>query len=291
MTKDMKSEKGFTLIELAIVLIIVGIVATMLIGFMTTILNSAKLRENNTKLEFIQAELNRFLQTRGRFPCPARLDAPIDGVNFGEEVLADCTGGAVAGTFRAVGRNIPETPALDWVRAGAVPTRAMNLPDEYAFDAYGVRFVYAVTEHMANADDYLNNIGTVFMRDLNGNNMTNPVNSAAYVLLSHGPNKSGGFTRDGVRIGGGCAPPITAAEQQNCGYGRLYQASIVSIDEPGNYFDDQVKYYSRHFELDPDLILPVNAVIQFPGNVCPDGWVLHGAVAPVNADHIMCRKS
>lgn len=290
MIKDMKSEKGFTLIEIAIVLVIGGIITSMLFGLVTSALNGARLRENNARFQFIQEEINRYAINRGRFPCPARLNVAVNTANFGIEIFEDCsTNGAVAGTFRVDGRNVPTTAGVDRVRIGGVPTRSLNLPDEYAFDVYGSRFRYAVTEQMASTTPHENDIGAIFVRDLAGANVLPVAGSAAYVLVSHGPNQSGGFSSlDGNQIGAGCTVEFTANERQNCNDDANFVSSIAPNDDPVNFFDDQVRFYSRNLE-DAETI-PTNAIVQFLGAVCPAGWTEYFLVPPENAAHIMCSR-
>jgi len=39
--------------------------------------------------------------------------------------------------------------AQEVIRIGSVPTRALNLPDEFMYDSYGSRFLYAVSADLA----------------------------------------------------------------------------------------------------------------------------------------------
>lgn len=70
MTKRHPRDRGFTLAELAIVLIIVGLLSGGLLGSLSAQLESQKLREVRKELAEIREDLLGFAATNGYLPCP-----------------------------------------------------------------------------------------------------------------------------------------------------------------------------------------------------------------------------
>ncbi|MBI2308728.1 MAG: type II secretion system protein [Rhodocyclales bacterium] len=120
-----RRQHGFTLVELAIVLIIVG----LLVGGMTVTLSAVQdgnnVKETQRRLALAQEALLGFAAGNGRLPCPAA--APAAG---GAEAPADASGNCTAALNGYL-------PAL---------TLALAPTDErgYLVDAWGNRIRYAV---------------------------------------------------------------------------------------------------------------------------------------------------
>ncbi|MCK6407307.1 MAG: type II secretion system GspH family protein [Rhodocyclaceae bacterium] len=119
------ASRGFTLVELTIVLVIVG----LLVGGMTVLLSAAQdtanIKETQRRLNQAQEALLGFAAGSGRLPCPAA--APIAG---GVEAPSNGTGACTA--------------ALDGFLPGT--TLGLSPTDEqgYFVDAWGNRIRYAV---------------------------------------------------------------------------------------------------------------------------------------------------
>jgi prepilin-type N-terminal cleavage/methylation domain-containing protein len=124
----MRPARGFSLVELAMVLLIVGL---LLISLMYTLSAASEQRardETNRRLEQGRELLLSFAQARGRLPCPASL------ASAGDESPA---GGGVCTNFYS----------------GYLPGKALgmqNLDDSgYALDAWNNRIRYAVSNSPA----------------------------------------------------------------------------------------------------------------------------------------------
>ena len=96
-----KNEDGFTMIEMMVVIIIVGIlVGSFASGFMIY-LDQARTKQTNERLEKIKEAVNLYLELNEKLPCTASLTAEIDSAGFGKEVDAtDCRNANFDGTFR-----------------------------------------------------------------------------------------------------------------------------------------------------------------------------------------------
>lgn len=144
-----------------------------------------------------------------------------------------------SGTVRANGN------AGRRIRIGAVPTRALNLPDSAIIDAYRHRIVYAVVEQMASPGAAsVNNPGAIDIQDRSGNNASR--NRAIAVLFSHGGDDAGAWDINGVPIRP-CDDTTLAGE--NCDYDGQFVNTVNKSERAGNtYFTHRLLYIA------PDII-------------------------------------
>ena len=98
------------------------------------------------------------------------------------------------------------------VRVGAVPFRNLQLEETSTFDDYGSRLWYAVTENMCSLNTFDLNGGGINIVNNLGEPQTTPASSAAFIVISPGPNKVGGYSNSGS-ISSACAG---SADRENC---------------------------------------------------------------------------
>ena len=245
--------RGFTLVELAVVLVILALVAGSLIGISSGMMNVQRGQATREKLKAIDAALVSFVAVNKRLPCPA--DGKLS------------TGIEVFGT-----QDNPCTNQTD----GVVPWAALGLSASDIEDGWGTRITYRIDPYLArnNALDMSlcdpagtqSNVAqsdgntpsrktctaatpcsaTTFsscvtpseflagkgleIRDrvgVGGTVLMDPASvpssGAAYVLISHGENQSGGY-------GGG----PTVFEATN---------GVEGTDEAQNRADKSLAYY------------------------------------------------
>ena len=70
-SKSSRRDKGFTLVELAIVLVIVALLTSGLLLGVSAQRNAAENIDAQRQLENIREALTGFALSRGRLPCPA----------------------------------------------------------------------------------------------------------------------------------------------------------------------------------------------------------------------------
>ncbi len=119
----MKNQSGFSLIEMAFVLVIVTLLLGGLLVPFATQVEQRRIAETQKSLEEIKEALLGYAITHGQLPCP---DTSGDGV------ADDCSTSAVAS--KSIGGNLP------WVDLGVANT-----------DAWGQRFQYRVNGAFAGA--------------------------------------------------------------------------------------------------------------------------------------------
>lgn len=204
---------GFTLIELAVVITIIALISGMGLVATSGIVESAKLSNTQKKMDEIENALMSFRIANNRLPCPSNAALGVRATGFGIEPTAgytppsstatttynciDLTAGTGTTTanyyWGAATNSIPAA-----IVEGAVPVRALGLPDDYAFDGWGGKFMYAVDAY-ATIPGAFNRMPpesscSIIVQSGDGNARTGTSGDAVYALLSYGPTKHGAFT-------------------------------------------------------------------------------------------------
>jgi prepilin-type N-terminal cleavage/methylation domain-containing protein len=245
--------RGFSLLEMSIVLIIVATLTGLGIQSGANMMESARVSQTQKKIEQIKRALYVFRVSNNRIPCPASLTLPVSSVNFGVQGPStancmDATAGAATATILSSDFSVAE---------GAVPTKALSLPDEFAFDGWGNRIRYSVSLIYTEIDSFSSstlddNCGAI--KVLDGTGASNfRTDAAVFALVSSGPNGHGAYTRSGAVKSAGST---NADEQRNCNcnssaaattFGSTYtqRAFYQNPASSTDAYDDIVDYQMR----------------------------------------------
>ena len=248
--------KGYSLLELAVVLVIIAVVAGSGITLGLQQVENAKRIQTNNKIAFIQEALMAYRTQNDRIPCPTDgavlptdADYGIEGANPGS-----CIGGIPSANFSNLTGNV-------YMSSGAVPFKTLNLPEEFMYDGWGNKLTYTVNNSFTAAKSFSatplsEDCGGLSVREPTGTN--NRTTGAVYVLVSHGKNGHGAYTRNGIRQNTGATSlqSTNVDELQNCdcstavastGLNGIYVQKPPTEDatNPNNSFDDIVSYKSR----------------------------------------------
>jgi len=96
-------ESGFTMIEMAVVLVVIGIVVSIMVTSLPLLLQSAKLRQAKAEVEKIDFSLEGYLISKGRFPCPDTTGDGLENRIPGPNPPLDDTCGPSGGPITYVG--------------------------------------------------------------------------------------------------------------------------------------------------------------------------------------------
>lgn len=304
----MRFSTGFTMVELAIVFVIIGLITTM--GMVATLgaVESARRASTENRLDAIEKALMDFRNKHNRLPCPSDHTGVSTDSSFGQE-LRDGTQCSLShpGTAPYLFTDLADGST---VAEGGVPTEALGLPDEFMSDGWGRRFMYSIPTTAGEDNSF-----RLFIRP-QSNQCSGEVldqasavrsNGPIYVLTSFGPNGHGGYLNDSTRVNAGITNPLelincrcdsSAVSNSNYVDGTVnlqwVQADAVDSSNVATQFDDVVRYKERWqmmnaddylnsanykdyvmavaYEEEPDLYF-----YQFNG--CTREWVVHPDVA------------
>jgi len=206
--KDHKG--GFTLIETSIVVAIISLMIVGALGLYKVMIQKEHMDTTKERLADIGAALARYKNSNGYLPCPAPLTAAPLSATFGKSDTTNCAAAAVqAGTTRFTNPVSGGT-----VRIGAVPVVTLGLSVEDSVDRWGRRFVYAVSEQLADGVPYDENNGAITLLG-NGDVVLGPrQDKTPFVVFSAGPTGAGAYTYDGKPFAVAC--PAGGPEKENC---------------------------------------------------------------------------
>lgn len=225
-----QTQRGFTLIELSIALVIIGLLMSMFLSYGTAQLSASRILSTKQKQEAIKLGLISFISRNHRLPCPA---------------LANLNQGAS-------GYGVEATGCSGTVATGILPWSSLGLTESSASDAYHNRFTYQVSVAATTTTDQTVSgmVGvstthttspTIAGNAPTGNQSnncsignTNPC-AAVAVIVSHGQNGSGAFTNSGNQN----ALPTGTDELENTDNDEAFVVKEFS-DTSTNAFDDIV---------------------------------------------------
>lgn len=229
---------GFTLIEMALVLTIAGLIVTSLVSLFVTQVANNQISSTRGREDAIKTALITFISRNNRLPCPAVPTLLPTDPNYGKEspTPGTCTGTAVGGFPLAI---------------GIVPWIDLGLSNDAGQDAYNQRFTYAVSllATNLNRDTVAGMAGVINMYKTTPATVANQINAnnlAAVAIISHGKNGFGAYLPSGSR-----APlPTGANEQENTNADVNFVQADYS-ENATNPFDDIVAWLTPADLLSP----------------------------------------
>jgi len=212
------STRGFTLVELAIVLVIVALLTGGLMMGITAQRNAAENSDAQRQLDNIREALLGYAMAKGNLPCPANP--------------------ALTSSDFAVGTEDRPTPPPSSPcnrMYGVIPWVTLGLPET---DPWGRRFTYFASSSFsapvlpgALASFTLATLGNANIKD-SASNSANIASNIPAVVVSHGSSGAGAWQPNGTQL-----PGATGDELENA------NSTLTFVSRtPDNNFDDLVTW-------------------------------------------------
>jgi prepilin-type N-terminal cleavage/methylation domain-containing protein len=224
-----KPGRGFTLTELAVVLVVIALVLGGLLSPLATQVDVRMTAETRKDLADIREALIGFAVINGRLPCPA------------DATIASGVAGAGLEAPHDAGGNCPTD-------AGVVPWVSLGVSDA---DAWGQRYSYRVTPAFAqrvapprNAAFDLGTAGTLDVRSAAAGGAL-VAGGLPVVVVSHGGNGRGGFNRQGGQLPTGEVADEIDNQLTNAGTTTANAVFVSRQRNPDSGFDDEVGWVPR----------------------------------------------
>lgn len=240
--KAKHGQNGFTLVELAIVLVIISVLLGSFIGTLVSRIETTRYENTTNELEEIKQALIGYAFTNGYLPCPDCIAAGCpSGVNVARDGVSDEVGvGADCDVANATG-NVP------WVTLGMGRG-----------DAWNTRYRYWVDPNYTNDADGITlipvtaGVGIIeepnLAADPTGLVTQNLANNVVAVIFSQGINRLGGLSTENVLLD---AVPllINIHENENTNDDLIFHSRPPTPEDAataGGPFDDIVIWISEY---------------------------------------------
>jgi prepilin-type N-terminal cleavage/methylation domain-containing protein len=200
--------RGFTLVEMAVVVLIVGLLLGGLLANLTAMHSSQNEAQTRRQLEDIREALIVFAVVNRRLPCPAAPATADTVVGAGLEqppIAGGCTGGL----------------------SGVLPWATLGLPQT---DPWARRFTYRVTAAFARTAPAITlaSVGDITVQN---RSLVTIAAQVPVVVVSHGQDGAGSRNRSGA---------VTAAGSDSGQVQNANNDAIFVSDTPTETFDDQI---------------------------------------------------
>jgi prepilin-type N-terminal cleavage/methylation domain-containing protein len=275
-----RGRAGFTLVEIAVVLAVLGFLLAIVAGIATSMVGQQRREATRQRLAAMEITLTLFVSQNKRLPCPA--DGRIDGTSASAG-LEERSGGGVCQIGGTANNQ----------RYGVVPWRTLGIAEPDATDGWGNRMTYRVAPELAvagamdltNCDPggsgalsggLCNNACTTATfpgsctppstytagKGLKVRNLASatlimdpaavPSTGAAYIVISHGENGEGAYNNLGVLQGGTVASGTLEAANNAADVAFTYATSGATVA----FVDDFPSYAAGAGHFDDFLLRP-----------------------------------
>lgn len=257
---NLSQTRGFTLIEISIVLVVIGLLISGGLVALAPVLENAKRTETENTITKIEDALTLYAIQYGCLPCPANGSIAAGAAGAGQ-ALSD------NGTYTAnCVDDAGGTSCSALAQTNVVPWATLGLQESDAIDGWNNRLNYHLTLATPVYDsavcatpttdpyssgmyrcgvNYPSNAANFFIvQDTAGNTISNPAQGAVYVIISQGPNGDGAY---GAQAGVQRAVAAgSASETENTDADTTFVQDIPNDRENVTptpvYFDDIVRW-------------------------------------------------
>lgn len=179
-------KNGFSLIEMAIVLLISSFVLASFIRLVPTVIKITRNNENTKKLRLIQDAISAYIIDNKKLPKPTQMKLKSSDSCYATSETTCATDEFVGGDRHLL--------------IGGIPALDLNIGVSEILDSYGTKFIYVVNEACTNSIfDCSKNSSELISVNFGNDNV---VKNNGYVVISTGPDKINAVDKDGKTIKG-----------------------------------------------------------------------------------------
>lgn len=214
--RNCEAEQGFTLIDLAVWLIVIGLLGSAFLVQYNQYIRGKARGDTVTNLSVVNRAIENFYFSNGHYPCPADITLSIEDDDYGLGVCDD----------------------TNPIMIGGVPFKDIQLPAERTLDGWKNKFTYTVTTELAYRSTFDGAAGRLTFRsvpiDADGtiffNSAQTDSTTGHFALVSHGDNGAGAFTAAGVLSAPCPDATIFIREGLNCNGGTVFFSQRAAQD-------------------------------------------------------------
>lgn len=229
----MKNSHGFTLVEMAVALVVIALLLGSILVPLATQVEQRQISDTQKILEEIKESLLGFALAHGHLPCPDKTAGsstpPNDVPNDGNE------------DFNADGTCVTPEGNVPWATLGVPGTDAWGNRFRYRVDTDFARRSPATTFNLTTGADLRVCTTAACTTSLTS---STPGNGAAAVILSHGKN---GFGAINSLTNSANPAPAGADELENTdGNANFVSRVVTPAGSAAGEFDDVVSWLSKY---------------------------------------------
>lgn len=241
-----KLARGFTLIEMAIVMVIIGLLLSGGLVAVAPVLQNSKIAETNQRLDRIEQALILHVIRNGCLPCPADPTLASTNSSAGRANDNGTYYPPVSGTASACAATSCQNTL------GVVPWINLGLSEADVSDGFGARIGYSVAVGVELANGMVRTPPATYPAPTTGVRIDNysgveqtggtDPTRAAYALVSYGPDRFDAYLAvTGTRITTG--PNSGSTNQiENGDTDRVFVQDDFHAQTGSTYFDDIVRW-------------------------------------------------
>jgi len=249
-------ERGFTLIELSIVILIIGILIVPMVRMYNIYLYDQASRTTKERVVLMSSAVAKFMTNESRYPCPARRDLDQTNAAFGMEFDNNCNpadislaAGTCAASVRGIGGALCyKGTAGNRIFIGAIPIEAIRTSvgaslysAEDIIDGWGHQLGYVVTEALTQEATYTPYGGKIRVLDENGNPTARMNDDAHCGRFAHGDDGNGAWNADGYQVAT-CGTAASAMDNNNCDDDTEFRIGLRNTQAGASHFDDLLRF-------------------------------------------------
>jgi prepilin-type N-terminal cleavage/methylation domain-containing protein len=249
--RRLRSSGGFSLIEVAIALLIIGIMITPILYGYSLYIKQRQLTQTSAALGIANMALIRYVAKYGHYPYPADRNIPLGAAGFGQAATEPGGGWPTCPALPVVSGVVCETNTNAYgagsVLIGDLPAATLGIPYRSVLDGQGLKLTYAITKSLAQPIPFNESAGAVEVWNSAGASLYAAGEGRShFIVISHGEDRRGAFGLGGTQVAACGTAAADGTDFENCNNDARFRSNFDAaisdnrIDDAAgaNNFDD-----------------------------------------------------